>query len=324
MVQYAIKQTNAAPTKVFAAGASSGACMTQTLLASYPEVFAAGSSLAGVPVGAWPPGTSCTGVCSTPAPSKTAQQWGDLARGADPGFAGSRPRVQLWHGTNDTTLVYPSMSDAEDAQWTNVFAVTNADATKTSGDPSSVWSRTSYMDSSGTVVLEVDIGQGEPHDLTSISPSLFPDVIHFFGLDHASTPGMGGSGGGGSGAADAGGAGGVGGARDAAVDASGSSAAGGVGGADSGGSGGSGGAPGSGGSASGNTGGSGGSSVQGGGGGSGGAASSTGGGKTSGCSCTAGGSPAPGSGALLLFTAIGLVRRRRAMRRRSSPQGGAA
>src|SRR5690606_12293060 len=53
MVQYVIENHNGDPNRVFAAGASSGACMTQALLAAYPEVFAAGSSLAGVPAGAW-------------------------------------------------------------------------------------------------------------------------------------------------------------------------------------------------------------------------------------------------------------------------------
>jgi len=46
MVEYVVAQNNADPKKVFAAGPSSGACMTQALLASYPDVFAGGSSLA--------------------------------------------------------------------------------------------------------------------------------------------------------------------------------------------------------------------------------------------------------------------------------------
>jgi acetylxylan esterase len=355
MVQYVVKQNNADSNRVFAAGASSGACMTQTLLASYPEVFAAGSSLAGVPVGQWPPGTSCDGVCNTVAPSKTAQQWGDLARAADPGYTGTRPRVQLWHGTSDNVLLYPSMSDAEDAQWKDVFGVTDANATKETGKPSSSWTRTSYKGSSGTVVLEVEIGQGQPHDLTSVNPSLFPDVIRFFGLDQASTPGTGGTGGGvdgaaGSGGKKDGGIGGTGGAKDAALDGPGGSDAGGIGGAGSGGSIGSGGkigsggtsgkggapgsggsqgsggsagtisggAPGNGGSTSGGTPGSGSSSAKGGNGGPGSDGSTAGGGNTSGgCSCSVGSTTAPGKGiALLLFAAVGLVLRlRRSMRR---------
>ena len=76
------RMNNADPKKVFAAGPSSGACMTQALLASYPDVFAGGSSLAGVPAGAWTGG----GAYGWSAPaSTTAQQWGDKVRNAYPG-----------------------------------------------------------------------------------------------------------------------------------------------------------------------------------------------------------------------------------------------
>jgi len=88
MVQYVQTMYNADPKRVFSVGASSGACMTQALLASYPDVFAAGSSLAGVPAGAWN-GGNAYGWSMT---SMTAQQWGDKVRNADPGFSGTRPR----------------------------------------------------------------------------------------------------------------------------------------------------------------------------------------------------------------------------------------
>jgi poly(3-hydroxybutyrate) depolymerase len=52
MVEYVVTMNGADPKKVFAAGPSSGACMAQALIASYPDVFAGGSSLAGVPAGA--------------------------------------------------------------------------------------------------------------------------------------------------------------------------------------------------------------------------------------------------------------------------------
>ena len=181
MVQYVITQKNADPSRVFSAGASSGACMTNALLASYPEVFAAGSALAGVAAGAWPAGnTSCSGVCNTGAPSRTAQAWGDLVRNANTGFTGTRPRVQLWHGTSDGTLVYPSQYDAEVAQWTNVFGVSASNATMQSNTPKASWTRTSYS-ASGTVVLETNVGQGAPHDLTG--QGFYGDIVRFFGLD---------------------------------------------------------------------------------------------------------------------------------------------
>ena len=37
-----------------------------------------------------------------------------------PGYTGARPRMQLWHGTEDTTLRYPNFGE-EIKQWTNVL-----------------------------------------------------------------------------------------------------------------------------------------------------------------------------------------------------------
>lgn len=222
MVDFTIGEYQGDPTRVFSAGASSGACMTNALLAAYPDVFAAGSVLAGVPAGAWTGGNSCS-ICGQNPPNRTAEQWGDIVRNAY-SFSGERPRVQLFHGTNDTTLNYPGELDAEVAQWTNVFGVSDADATMENDTPKSGWTRTSYKDGTDAVVLEVNIGQGQQHDLTG--QGLYPDIVRFFGLDQDAAPG-GGMGGAGSGGGSAsGGAGGV---------ASGGSATGGAGGLTSGG-----------------------------------------------------------------------------------------
>jgi len=198
MVSYVVSKNNADPKKVFAAGASSGACMTQALLAAYPDVFAGGSVLAGVPAGAWTGGNAY----GWSTPSKTAEQWGDIVRNADKGFTGTRPRLQLWHGTGDTTLTYSQNFPAEVLQWTNVLGVSDANATKSSFKAQDTWARTSYKDASGTVVLETDVAEGVPHDLSG--RGLWPDVVRFFGLDMDS-PGTGG-GTGGTGGTGAGGA----------------------------------------------------------------------------------------------------------------------
>ncbi len=50
MVDYVIDNNSADPNRIFAAGASSGGCMSEALLAAYPDVFAAGAAL-GVPRG---------------------------------------------------------------------------------------------------------------------------------------------------------------------------------------------------------------------------------------------------------------------------------
>src|SRR6185503_12451391 len=187
MVDYVAMNNNADRKKVYAAGPSSGACMAQALAASYPDVFAGGSSLAGVPAGAWTGG----GAYGWSAPaSTTAMQWGDKVRNADPGFTGGRPRIQFWQGMGDTNLTYSQTYPAQLAQWTNVFGVTDANATKENIKPpgaSNTWARTSYKDCNGLVVVEANSGPSNVvHDLTP--EGLWGDVVRFFGLTNGGTP----------------------------------------------------------------------------------------------------------------------------------------
>ncbi|MGD9211468.1 MAG: PHB depolymerase family esterase, partial [Desulfobacteraceae bacterium] len=107
MVQYALTTYNGDPDRVYIMGGSSGAMMTQAMLAVYPDIFKAGSARAGVPAGCWAdgydPNNQWCGNCAGGRTIKTAQQWGDLARRMYPGYDGPRPRVQLFHGMQDTT-----------------------------------------------------------------------------------------------------------------------------------------------------------------------------------------------------------------------------
>jgi poly(hydroxyalkanoate) depolymerase family esterase len=179
MVDYAVSQYNGDPSRVYAAGDSSGACMTQALLAAYPEVFAGGSSLAGVPAGAWTGGNDY----AWSAPQQTAEQWGDKVRQINPDFMGPWPRVQIWHGTGDTNLTYSQTFPAETAQWTNVWGFTDADGMKESVKPpgaQNTWDRTTYKDSSGLVGVETN-STNLPHDLSGAG--LFGDVVRFLILD---------------------------------------------------------------------------------------------------------------------------------------------
>src|SRR5689334_11375046 len=49
MVKYALTEHSGNPGRVYATGTSSGAMMTNVLLATYPDVFKAGAAFAGVP-----------------------------------------------------------------------------------------------------------------------------------------------------------------------------------------------------------------------------------------------------------------------------------
>src|SRR5436305_2003474 len=73
-------------------------------LTCYPEVFTAGAIIAGLPYGA--AGNVQQALQSmSQSPSRPAQEWGDLVRHAARGHNGPWPRISIWHGRADTTVV---------------------------------------------------------------------------------------------------------------------------------------------------------------------------------------------------------------------------
>ena len=222
MVKYTITKYGADADRVYATGDSSGAMMTQALMAVYPDVFKGGASFAGVPAGCWSDGWSAAsnwgGTCAGGNDIMTAQQWGDLARGMDPGYAGPRPRVQLFHGDSDPTINYKNFGEAI-KQWTNVLGLSTSPTSTTTGLTLGTHqaTRQQWKNSCGYVVLDAFTSIGGDH---GPSDALFDAtyVVPFLGLDKTgpvdpeiaacSTGGAGGAGGGAAGSGGAGGKGG--------------------------------------------------------------------------------------------------------------------
>ncbi|MBV1853079.1 extracellular catalytic domain type 1 short-chain-length polyhydroxyalkanoate depolymerase [Catellatospora tritici] len=181
MVKYVQQNYNSDPNRTYATGVSSGAMMTNVLLGAYPDVFKAGSAFAGVPFGCFAGPTKWNSQCAQGQLTKTAAQWGDLVRNAYPGYTGSRPRMQLWHGTNDETLNYVNFGEAI-KQWTNVNGLSQ---TPTSTDtPASGQTRTRYANSSGQVLVEAYSLANTSHNL----PVNAASAVAFFGLNTTSSP----------------------------------------------------------------------------------------------------------------------------------------
>ncbi|MFG1671134.1 PHB depolymerase family esterase [Streptomyces sp. Y7] len=180
MVDWATRTYGADTDRVFATGISSGAMMTNVLLGDYPDVFAAGAAFAGVPFGcfATTDGSEWNSACAQGTVSRTAQQWGDTARAAYPGYTGRRPRMQLWHGSEDDVLRYPNLGEMI-KQWTNVQGVgQNPAATDT---PQSGWTRTRYGGTGDRAPVEAISLQGVGHNL--YGSGMAARVLTFFGLD---------------------------------------------------------------------------------------------------------------------------------------------
>ncbi|OZV80596.1 esterase [Micromonospora echinospora] len=186
MINFVHRQHGGDLDRVYATGSSSGGMMTNHMLAVYPDVFRAGAAFMGVPYNCfanaadYPPGASqCTGGTM----NRTPQQWGDAVRQAYPGYSGPRPRVQLWHGTNDTLVPYQLLQESIE-QWTDVFGLGQ---TPTSIDtPQSNWNRRRYADSHDTVQVEAYAVQGAGHSLPS--GGMAAAAVQFFGLTTPTTP----------------------------------------------------------------------------------------------------------------------------------------
>jgi poly(hydroxyalkanoate) depolymerase family esterase len=179
MVRYAEKHLHANRNRVFATGISSGAMMTNVLLGDYPDVFQAGAAMSGVPFGcfATTDGSLWNSACANGDIIKTPREWGDLVRGADPGYHGPRPRMQLWHGTADTILFYPNFGE-EVKQWTDVLHANPA----YTDHPQPTWTHTVYVDEAGRAKVDAYSVAGEDHNLGFHYPDWAQLAIRFFGL----------------------------------------------------------------------------------------------------------------------------------------------
>jgi poly(hydroxyalkanoate) depolymerase family esterase len=179
MVRWVEQNMSGDSSRVYVSGASSGGMMTNVLLGDYPDVFKAGAAFMGVPFGcfATTDGSMWNTACANGQISHTAQQWGDMARGAFPGYSGARPRMQVFHGTADTTLAFPNFGE-EIKQWTNVLGVSQTPSSTDS--PQSGWTRTRYGGTGTMAPVEGISVQGVGHSLPLAGMAQM--AIAFFGL----------------------------------------------------------------------------------------------------------------------------------------------
>jgi poly(hydroxyalkanoate) depolymerase family esterase len=148
--------------RVYVTGLSAGGAMAAVMLATYPDAFAGGAIVAGLPYRC---ATSQTNAfsCMNPGTDLTPAQWGDKVRAAS-SWSGPWPRVSIWHGDADF-VVRPANQAELMQQWTNVHGVDQtADVSDTvAGFPHKV-----YTDTSGNPRVETyaitGMGHGTPVD----------------------------------------------------------------------------------------------------------------------------------------------------------------
>ncbi len=155
------------PRQVYVTGLSAGGAMTAALLASYPELFAGGAIIAGLPFGAASSTQEAVAAMyhcrHLPAPD-----WGDLVRNASPlRDPRDRPTVSIWHGDADQTVT-PGNALESAKQWVDVLGLNEADGVEdqVDGVPHRVW-----RDKAGALRVELyavpGLAHGVPIDLAA-------------------------------------------------------------------------------------------------------------------------------------------------------------
>ncbi len=157
MIEHAVQRYDVDRSRVFVTGLSAGGAMTSTMLATYPEVFAGGAIIAGLPY------RCATSVpeafeCMFQGQTRLAEDWGDLVRRAS-SHKGPWPKVSVWHGSADAT-VKPMNAGELIKQWTNVHGLP---ANPSRSDIVDGYPRRAWSDAAGDEIIEEYVITGMAH-----------------------------------------------------------------------------------------------------------------------------------------------------------------
>jgi len=146
--------------RIFVTGLSAGGAMTSVMLATYPEVFAGGAVIAGLPFGvASNVREALNGMFQSH--SRPASELGDLVRHASH-HKGPWPKILVWHGSADRT-VNPANANEIVKQWLDLHHLPSTPMSESNVDgyPRQVW-----WNADGETVVEcytiTDMAHGTP------------------------------------------------------------------------------------------------------------------------------------------------------------------
>ena len=126
MVDAAVGRFGCDRSRVFVAGLSAGGAMAAAVLAAYPEVFAAGAVVAGLPVGSASDVSSAMTRMARAGADLDGAGWAARARAmGPPGYDGRWPRLSIWQGRADR-VVDPANATNLEAQWVALHGLDEA------------------------------------------------------------------------------------------------------------------------------------------------------------------------------------------------------
>ncbi|MFE0255688.1 alpha/beta hydrolase family esterase [Streptomyces sp. NPDC059010] len=163
MVDRQVADVSGDVSRVYVTGLSAGGGMAAVMMAAYPERFAAGGVVAGLPYGCAQAAGSPY-VCMYVGATQTPKQWGDRVRAARPGYSGPWPTLVAFQGTADYTVKPVNMTDLM-RQWTDVHG---GDQVADVSDSVAGYPHQVFRDAGGRAVVETysvtGMGHGQPVD----------------------------------------------------------------------------------------------------------------------------------------------------------------
>jgi poly(hydroxyalkanoate) depolymerase family esterase len=160
MIAHMVETHRVDSRRIFITGLSAGGGMTTVMLATYPDVFAAGAVIAGLPYGiASNLREALDGMFHSPA--RPERELGDFVRRAS-NHRGPWPKISVWHGSADRT-VNPGNANEIVKQWLDLHDLPAAPMAETivDGHPRQAW-----WDKNGETLVEsyaiTDMAHGTP------------------------------------------------------------------------------------------------------------------------------------------------------------------
>lgn len=158
MIRIMVDTHGVDPGRVFVTGLSAGGAMANALLALYPDVFAGGAILAGLPFGVAatiPEAFDRMRGHGLP-PARALQE--RLRRAS--AYDGPWPTLSIWHGTADTTVAVANAHALVD-QWSAVHKISQTDVKRQ--ELAGGHSRSRWADPSGRTAIELILLRNMAH-----------------------------------------------------------------------------------------------------------------------------------------------------------------
>jgi poly(hydroxyalkanoate) depolymerase family esterase len=157
MIDAMVERHSLDGSRVYIVGLSAGGAMTAAMLAVYPERFAGGAIVAGVPYGC-ADSVSKALQCMNPGIDQSPAEWRRRVREAAGGET-RVPPVSIWQGTADDRVVLRNWHELVE-QWTGVHGVP---AQPARSEHNGGVTRNFHTDSGGTVRVESVLVEGLAH-----------------------------------------------------------------------------------------------------------------------------------------------------------------